>query len=174
MCACVNVCMCVRSATKAALSRVGAGLTVMWGGTLVHLDDLPFPVAKLPDTFSQFRYASVDCCFAIILRFPLFAASALLCSCRGTNLTCIVYFPLFFFSPPFHRTAVEKKWTVRDQFTVEGPLKPLPPLDPRDRPGVIPSFVELGYADNTIPVADPRSVLPFVGACRESALLRPL
>jgi deoxyribodipyrimidine photo-lyase len=49
---------CVHTATDAALSRVGASLTVMWGGTLVHLDDLPFSVAKLPDTFSQFRYNS--------------------------------------------------------------------------------------------------------------------
>lgn len=29
----------------------------MWGNTLYHLDDLPFPPARIPDVYSQFRNA---------------------------------------------------------------------------------------------------------------------
>lgn len=35
--------------------QLGVGLQFVWGGTLYHLDDLPFSTAELPDVYTQFR-----------------------------------------------------------------------------------------------------------------------
>jgi deoxyribodipyrimidine photo-lyase len=30
-------------------------LQLVWGATMYHIDDLPFPVSNLPDVYTQFR-----------------------------------------------------------------------------------------------------------------------
>jgi deoxyribodipyrimidine photo-lyase len=30
-------------------------LQLIWGATMYHIDDLPFPVSNLPDVYTQFR-----------------------------------------------------------------------------------------------------------------------
>ena len=35
--------------------KMGVRLDLVWGGTLYHLDDLPFSPAELPDVYTQFR-----------------------------------------------------------------------------------------------------------------------
>ena len=45
----------VSRAVATALARDGVSLAVWRGHTLVHHDDLPFAVADLPETFTQFR-----------------------------------------------------------------------------------------------------------------------
>lgn len=35
--------------------KMGVQLNLVWGGTLYHLDDLPFSPAELPDVYTQFR-----------------------------------------------------------------------------------------------------------------------
>jgi deoxyribodipyrimidine photo-lyase len=40
-------------ATK--LKAAGITLKTFWGTTLYHPDDLPFPITRLPDVFTQFR-----------------------------------------------------------------------------------------------------------------------
>lgn len=39
----------------ANLEGLGVRLDLIWGGTLYHLDDLPFSSAELPDIYTQFR-----------------------------------------------------------------------------------------------------------------------
>jgi hypothetical protein len=39
----------------AKLEGLGVRLDLIWGGTLYHLDDLPFSSAELPDVYTQFR-----------------------------------------------------------------------------------------------------------------------
>lgn len=36
-------------------SKLGVRLDFVWGGTLYHLDDLPFSPTELPDVYTQFR-----------------------------------------------------------------------------------------------------------------------
>ncbi|WIA12215.1 hypothetical protein OEZ85_012284 [Tetradesmus obliquus] len=47
----------VEGAVSKALDKAGAALKVSWGGTLFHMDDLPFKLASMPPNYSDFRQA---------------------------------------------------------------------------------------------------------------------
>ncbi|WIA32347.1 hypothetical protein OEZ86_003183 [Tetradesmus obliquus] len=47
----------VEGAVSKALDKAGAALKVSWGGTLFHMDDLPFQLASMPPNYSDFRQA---------------------------------------------------------------------------------------------------------------------
>ncbi|KAF6260531.1 DNA photolyase [Scenedesmus sp. NREL 46B-D3] len=47
----------VEGAVSKALDKAGAALKVFWGGTLFHVDDLPFKLATMPPNYSDFRQA---------------------------------------------------------------------------------------------------------------------
>jgi deoxyribodipyrimidine photo-lyase len=34
-------------------------LQLIWGATMYHIDDLPFPVSNLPDVYTQFRKVGI-------------------------------------------------------------------------------------------------------------------
>lgn len=34
-------------------------LQLIWGATMYHIDDLPFPVSSLPDVYTQFRKVAI-------------------------------------------------------------------------------------------------------------------
>ncbi len=55
----------VEQALEAQLASLGCRSEVYWGATLYHPDNLPFPIARLPEVFTQFRrqveqHSSVD------------------------------------------------------------------------------------------------------------------
>ena len=43
----------VEAAVKAAAEGAGAQLRSFWGATLAHLEDLPFKLAELPQSFGE-------------------------------------------------------------------------------------------------------------------------
>lgn len=45
----------IETALTDQLEAAGVAVETFWGTTLYHPDDLPFPVAKLPEVFTQFR-----------------------------------------------------------------------------------------------------------------------
>ncbi len=45
----------VEAAITSQLKAAGIAVKTCWGATLYHPDELPFPVAQLPDVFTQFR-----------------------------------------------------------------------------------------------------------------------
>ena len=45
----------VQTSVETALEGTGVELTTVWGGTLHMLDDLPFKLSQLPQTFEKFR-----------------------------------------------------------------------------------------------------------------------
>ncbi len=45
----------VEAAISSQLEAAGIAVKTYWGATLYHPDELPFPVAQLPDVFTQFR-----------------------------------------------------------------------------------------------------------------------
>lgn len=54
----------VETGVKRGLANLKGGpkmqirLDFVWGGTLYHLDDLPFSPSELPDVYTQFRKVS--------------------------------------------------------------------------------------------------------------------
>ncbi|KAI0566799.1 DNA photolyase [Gracilaria domingensis] len=47
----------VEVALEEALKKNGAQLSTFWANTLYHEDDLPFPIERIPDVYSDFREA---------------------------------------------------------------------------------------------------------------------
>ncbi|MFY7803783.1 MAG: DASH family cryptochrome [Limnoraphis robusta] len=47
--------LAVETALEQALKPLGVALKSCWGATLYDLDDLPFPVSRIPELFTQFR-----------------------------------------------------------------------------------------------------------------------
>ncbi|WP_017658633.1 DASH family cryptochrome [Baaleninema simplex] len=45
---------CDRAVTN-ALKSMGVNVKIFWGSTLFHPENLPFPISKLPEVFTQFR-----------------------------------------------------------------------------------------------------------------------
>eukprot|EP00775_Hariotina_reticulata_P004335 gene4335-4588_t len=45
----------VEAAVSRALDKAGAALKVLWGGTLFHVNDLPFKLPSMPPNYSDFR-----------------------------------------------------------------------------------------------------------------------
>lgn len=45
----------VEEAVEAQLFKNGVNLTLYWGSTLYHVEDLPMPVVAIPEVFTQFR-----------------------------------------------------------------------------------------------------------------------
>ena len=43
-------------------SKTGTKLQLIWGGSLYHIDDIPFDCKCLPDVYTQFR--KVSCFFS--------------------------------------------------------------------------------------------------------------
>ncbi|MDY7019770.1 MAG: DASH family cryptochrome, partial [Cyanobacteriota bacterium] len=47
--------LAVEEALKKALNPLGVALKSYWGATLYDIDDLPFPINRIPEVFTQFR-----------------------------------------------------------------------------------------------------------------------
>ncbi len=47
--------LAVETQLQLALKTLGVNLTMFWGHTLYHRDDLPFTIRQLPEVFTQFR-----------------------------------------------------------------------------------------------------------------------
>ncbi|KAJ3197111.1 hypothetical protein HDU67_003849, partial [Dinochytrium kinnereticum] len=45
----------VESNLRKSLNRLNVPLKTIWGSTVIHRDDLPFPIDQVPDVFTQFR-----------------------------------------------------------------------------------------------------------------------
>lgn len=45
----------VESALEDSLAQAGIDLNLFWGSTLFHPEDLPFPIKRLPELFTEFR-----------------------------------------------------------------------------------------------------------------------
>lgn len=45
----------VEQAVETALHQEGVSLQLHWQSTLLHIDDIPWPIKRLPDTFTHFR-----------------------------------------------------------------------------------------------------------------------
>ncbi len=59
----------VAKAVAIALKSLGVTVQTYWGASLYHPDDLPFPIAQLPDVFSKFR-GKVERCSTVYPTFP--------------------------------------------------------------------------------------------------------
>ncbi len=49
------VCEEMESALEKKLASEGIALSLVWQSTLLHVDDIPWPIRNVPDVFSQFR-----------------------------------------------------------------------------------------------------------------------